>query len=227
VSSRTKALATGLTVLIVTAVFGYWAYNSNKKRDLRAAVIVILHDVSPRIREALTLEVSLPPTGRVGTGAQLEQHVAAVDRRLQQLKRLNGTPDFQLFDAADSYVVTVREILRQQAASNRHRLSLSESLEALRSHMQADDRTGAWVQEAVTAKEQVDKNYREYRVSTEAFSTILGTLTPAQAKIALYVDASTLSDVQLISETRQRTFDATNLAAAEIEKIKELAAQQR
>ena len=36
------------------------------------------------------------------------------------------------------------------------------------------------------------------------------------------MDASTLSDVQLISETRQRTFDATNLAAAEIEKIKEL-----
>lgn len=221
-SSRTKALAIGLTVVILTAVFGYWAYSSNKKRDLRAAVMVILRDVSPRMREALTLEASLPPTGRVGTGAQLEQHAAAVDQRLQQLKRLNGAPDSHLLDAADSYVMTVREILRQQAASNRHRLSLSEGLEALRSHMQADNRTGAWVQEAVTAKERVDKGYREYRVSTEAFSTVLGTLTPAQAKIATYVDASMLSDVQLISETRQRTFDATSLAAAEIDKIKRL-----
>ena len=59
-------------------------------------------------------------------------------------------------------------------------------------------------------------------MSTEAFNTVLSTLTPAQAKIVLYANASTLSDVQLISETRQRTFDATNLAAAEIEKIKEL-----
>ena len=46
--------------------------------------------------------MSLPPTGRVGTGTQLEQHAAAVDRRLQQLKNLNGAPDFQLLDAADS-----------------------------------------------------------------------------------------------------------------------------
>ena len=225
-SSRAKALAIGFTFLIVAAivaaVFGYWAYGSNKKRELRAAVTVILHDVSPRMREALTLEVSLPPTGRVGTGTQLEQHAAAVDRRLQQLKSLNGAPDFQLFDAADSYVVTVREILRRQAASNRHRLALSEGLAALRLHMQADNRAAAWVKEAVTAKERVDQDYREYRVSTETFSTVLGTLTPAQAKIATYVDASTWSDVQLISETRQRTCDATNLAAAEIEKIKEV-----
>jgi hypothetical protein len=209
--------------LIVTAVFGYWAYSSNQKRELRAVITLILHDVSPRMREALSLEVSLPPTGRVGTGAQLEQHAAAVDQRLLQLKGLSGAPDFQLFDAAGSYVLTVREILRRQAASNRLRLSLSESLEALRTHMQADNGTGAWVQEAVTAKERVDGDYRKYRVSTEAFNTVLGTLTAAQAKIASYVEASMLSDVQLISETRQRTFDATNLAAAEIEKIKELA----
>src|SRR5687768_2480649 len=133
-SSRTRTLAIGLAIAILAATAGYWAYSSSQKRELRAAVSVILHDVSPRMREALTLEVSLPPTGRLGTGAQLEQHAAAVDQRLQQLKRLDGAPDFQLFDAADSYLLTVREILRRQAASNRHRQSLSETLEALRAH---------------------------------------------------------------------------------------------
>jgi hypothetical protein len=221
-SSRTKTIVKGLVLLLVAAGFSYWGYAAYKKRELRAAVAAILQDVGPRMRDALTLEVSLPPVGRLGTGPQLEQQAATVDQRLQQLKRMDGKPDFGLYDAADSYVLTVREILRRQAASNRYRESLSESLDALRKHMQSDDRTGAWVTEAVIAKERADKDYREYRIATEAFVTVLATLPAAQAKIVPHVDAAQLVEQQLMDETRKRTLEASAQAAAEIEKLKQL-----
>lgn len=208
--------------MVLAAGAGYWGYSSHKKRELRAAAVAVLQDVSPRIREALTLEVSLPPVGRLGTDTQLEQQAAAVDQRLQQLKAMNGTADPALLDAAESYVLTVREILRKQAASNRHRQSLSRSVDALRKHMQSDDRTGSWVTDAVTAKEHTDQDYREYRISTEAFDTVLGTLPAAQAKIAPYVDTARLVEQQLMNEARKRTLDASNQAAAEIGTIKQL-----
>jgi hypothetical protein len=219
---KPKALAVVVLATLLAAALGYWAYGAHKKQELRLVVAAILADVSPRMREALEIEAGLPAEGRKGLSPQLEQHAAAVDQRLQQLKGMDGTPDLPLFDAADSYVLTAREILRKQAASNQHRESLSQSLEALRTHMRADDRTGGWVKEAVVARERVDREYREYRIATEAFGTVLGTLTAAQTKIARYVDASQLSDVKLIGETRSRTLEALKQLAAEMEQVKQL-----
>ena len=211
-----------VALAMLAAALGYWAYGTHKKQELRRAVAAILADVSPRMREALVIESGLPPEGRVGLGPQLEQHAAAVDQRLKQLKSMEGSPDFPLFDAADSYVLTVREILRRQAASNRHRESLAKDLEALRSHMRADDRSEGWVKAAVAAREQVDGDYREYRIATEAFGTVLDTLTAAQTKIATYVDAAQLSDLRLIAETRSRTLEASKQLAAEMAQVKQL-----
>jgi hypothetical protein len=221
-SSRIKALAAGLAVALLAAGFGYWAYDAQRKKDLHNTVWATLQDVSPRMRDALTLEVSLPPAGRVGTADQLEQHAAAVDTRLNQLKTLDDRGDPGLYRAADSYLVTVREILRKQAATNRSRQSLSQNLEALRKHMQSDDRSGAWVGEAVAAKEKVDKDYRDYRSFADAFNTLLGTLTAEQSKVATHVDSALLCDIDLISAARDRTLAALKDAAAEIEKIRQL-----
>ena len=219
---KPKVLALIVLATLLVAALGYWAYGTYKRQELRRAVSAILADVSPRMREALAIEAGLPVEGRIGLGPQLEQHAAVVDQRLQQLKSMDGTPDLPLFDAADSYVLTVREILRKQAASNLHRESLTQSLEALRKHMRADDRTGGWVTEAVVARERVDRDYREYRIATEAFGAVLNTLTAAQTKIAPYVDASLLSDVRLIGETRSRTLEALKQLAAEMEQVKQL-----
>jgi hypothetical protein len=95
-------------------------------------------------------------------------------------------------------------------------------MEALRKHMQTDDRTGAWVQEAVVARERLDKVHREYRISADAFNTVLGTLTAAQTKITPYVDAAQLSDIQLIGDARNQTLKALSEATAEVEKFKQL-----
>ena len=220
-SSRTKSLVAGLIVVLSAIVFGYYGYyGMQKQRDLRGAMRVMLQETAPHMREALTLEVSLPPAGRMGTADQLERHADAVDHRLQQLKSMDGSPDRAVADATDSYLVTVREILRKQSAANRARQSLSDSLEALRKHMQADDRTGAWVEQAVAAKERADKDYRDYRISAEAFNTVLGTLSDAQTRIAAHVEAQLLCDVELIKAVRDQTVAALSETAGEMAKIR-------
>lgn len=215
-----KSLVAGLIVVLAAIVFGYYGYGVQKQRDLRGAIWVMLQETAPRMREALTLEASLPPAGRMGTADQLERHADAVDQRLQQLKSMDGSPDRAVADATDSYLVTVREILRKQSAANRARQSLSGSLQALRKHMQADDRTGAWVDHAVAAKERADKDYRDYRISAEAFNTVLGTLTDAQTRIAAHVEAQLLCDVDLIRAVRDQTLAALSETAGEMAKIK-------
>jgi hypothetical protein len=179
---RTKAFVMACAALLAAGVLGYWSYDKHRKQALRSGVATILLDVSPRMREALTLEISLPPEGRLGTGNQLDQH----------------------------------------AAANHSRLSLSENMEALRKHMQFDNRTGARVQEAVAAREKVDKDHRDYRISADAFNTVLGTLSAAQTKVEPHIDAAQLCDIKLISDVRDQTLKAVSEAAAEIEKIKQL-----
>jgi len=55
--------------------------------------------------------------------------------------------------AAEDYLLTVRQILREQAASHRYRIQVTASDERLREHMRkAGRRSAAWIDEAVRAK---------------------------------------------------------------------------
>jgi hypothetical protein len=220
-TSKFKTLAFTAAAVLLGGVLGTWVYNYHTQKTYRASVVVLLQDAGQRMGEALTLEAGLPAEGREGIARQLEQHAAAVALDVQHAKALDGAPDRKLGDATDAYLVTVREILRRQAASNRHRIALTASLEALRTHMRSDDRTGRWVTAAVRAREQVDADYREYRRTTEAYGTLLDTLAEAEKKIAPYVDASLLSDSRLIEAARRRTLDALGEAAAEMEQAKQ------
>src|SRR5687767_12226536 len=217
-----KTLALTIAAVVFGGALGNAAYESHKKKVFRASVVALLQDAGQRMQEALTLEAGLPAEGRKGTARQLAQHAAAVALDLQQAKALDGASDHKLADAADGYLVNVREILRLQAASNRHRIALTSSLDALRAHMRADDRTGGWITAAVRARERVDADYRDYRITTEAFGTVLDGLGAAEKKIAPYVDASLLSDPRLIEAARSRTLEALGETAAEMEQVKQL-----
>lgn len=223
-SSRTKVLAAALALALLAGGCGYWSYSTREKRELRAAITAILPDVSARLREGLTLEISLPPVGRVGIGWQVEEQAAAVEQRLQQLKSLKSDPDPALYYATDAYVLTAREILLQQAASNRYRQSLTLSLDALRTHMQSqpEGRTDAWTAQALAAKERVDQDYRDYRGAAKAFDAVLMTLPGAQSRIASQIDAAQAVEQPLIGENHRRSLAAVAEAAAEIEKFTRL-----
>lgn len=220
--SRNKTVAIALVSALAASALGYWGYSAHQKRELHKAVVALVTDTSARLRDALNIEAGLPPADPAATVRKLDEHAAAVDRNLTEIKRMDASRNLALADATDSYLLTVREILRYQASSHWFRLGLSESTQALRDHMRADDRSGSWVREAVRAKEQVNTDYRDYRLASDAFRTLLESFPADQAKIAPYVGASPLIDQNLVGTARERALEVSKQAAGEMEKIKQL-----
>jgi len=216
-----------MAVATVVAVgLGYWGYGAHKVRELNQAAVAALADTNARLREALSLETGLAPAERAQVVNKLDDHVAAVDRHLSKLRGLDAARNRALADAADYFLLSARELLKKQADSQRHRLLLADSAQALREHMRADNHTGAWVQQAVTAKARVNKDYRGYSLATEVLGAMLETFSAAQKRIVPYIEASALIADDLIAGARTRVAEDAVRTAAEMEKMQRLGASR-
>ena len=151
------------------------------------------------------------------------EFAATASRNLETLKRLDAAGNRELVDALDDFLLTSREILSRQAASLRLRRQLSASMQALRDHMRADNRTGAWVREAVQHKDRVEKDYRDYTSTVEALDKVLGSLPGSVSRVASRARAAPLVDASLVEEGRKRTNAALQQATGEVEKIRQMA----
>lgn len=216
--NRTLVIA---VATLVAAGLGYWGYGTYKKRELNQTAVAALADASARLREALNIE-AVAIADRARAAQKLEEHVAAMDSHLKALQGLDTTRNRALADAADHYLFSVREILKKQAESQRHRLLLADSLQALREHMRADNRTSAWVQQAVKAKERVNKDHRGYARAAEALGQFIETYPASQARITPYVGAAALIPDELTDKARQGVLASAKQAAAEVEKMDRL-----
>jgi hypothetical protein len=92
--------------------------------------------------------------------------------------------------------------------------------------MRADNHTSAWVQQAVKAKERVNKDYRGYSLATEVLGTMLETFSAAQKRIVPYIEASALIADDLIAGARTRVAEDAVRMAAEMEKMQRLGASR-
>jgi hypothetical protein len=219
-SSRT------IVVVVVAAVaaagLGYWGYGAYKTRELRGAVGTVLKGAGERMREALSLQAGQLPPDRAEATKQVEGHVAALDKSIDQFKRLPLGRDRALTDAADSYLVTVREILRTQARMYRAYRLHTESLDSLRDHLRVDDRRGAWVTGAVRSKERAERDFRDYRLANSAYATLLGSFPTEQKKIESAVPREGLAAPDQITRARERAIAVGNESAAEMDKVRKL-----
>lgn len=215
------AVALGLA-----AVLGYWGYSSHQKREYDKGVIALVADTSVRLRDALNIETAPPTADRPSFIRKLDEHALSADRNIQTLKARGSGTNTALADAADDYMVTSREIMKRQAESRRRRLALDENARMLGEHMRRDNRTGAWVQEAVKAKERVNKEYREYQLAAEALDKLLGSFTASQAKILPYVDPKLAIADTFVGEARRQAREDVRLTAAKFEKLQQLAASR-
>jgi hypothetical protein len=214
--SRAKLIAVALCVLIAAAA-GWWGYGEHQKRELRKAIVALVADTGARLRRALAATAESPEAAR-----KLEEDAAAADRNLAALKGMNAAREQALADSADDYLLTGREILKRFAHVQRYRRLLSESLQALLDHMRADDHTGAWVQEAVKARERANKDHRDLGLAAGALDQLLQSFPASQKKIAPFVGPTVLIEDSVIEAARARALDAAKQAAAEIEKTRRL-----
>lgn len=221
-SSRTVIMAA--VGLFVVAAVGYVGYSAFKARELSRTSLTALIDTNARLREALSIEAGPPPADRAQIAKKLDEHAAAVDQHLKEFKRLDAARNPVLADAADFYLLGAREILKKQADSHRYRLAFGASSGALREHMRSDNRTSAWVQQAVKVKERVNKDYRGYNLNAVALGQFLETLSAAQKRIAPYIEPSSLLGEDLITRAHKQVVEETERMADEMETLSRLGA---
>jgi hypothetical protein len=222
--SARRTLVIAIVAVVLAAGLGYWGYSAYKKRELRGGIAELLKDAGGRMREALTAETGPAPASQEEFARKLDEHIAAVEKLQTRFNQLGASRDRVLADDADNLLVGLREILRRQAASHRLYQLHVDSLQALHDHMRADNRTGAWVQQAVRAKERAEKDFRDYRLAVAAFATQLGALPAAQKKVGAHVDPAPLLDEGLIRKAREQALENAARANAEMEKMRAMLA---
>lgn len=207
-------LIAGAAVLM--AILAYWGYATYKKRELDTTIVAAVGDASQRLRSALTLTAGPPQAITMQAAEKIGLDADDVDRELQALRSAGGASDMALVDAADSYLLTARELLKRISGSHKQRLMLADSMQALHDHLRVDTRTGAWVSEAVRGKARMDKDFRGFRIDTEIADKLLESFPEAQNRIAPYVGAGALIDEKLLADARQRA--SAELKRASVEK---------
>jgi hypothetical protein len=213
---RAKLFVVALAVLVATAA-GWWGYGEHQKREQHKAIVALLLDTAAQLKAglAVTAEGSEP-------ARKLDEQAAGADRNLVALKNMDTSRQTALAESADDYLLTSREILKRVATVQRYRLLLAESLQALADHMRADDHSGAWVQQAVKARERANKDHRDLGLAAGALDQLLQSLPASQKKIAPYVEPAALVENGAIETARARTLETTKRATAEIEKATRL-----
>jgi hypothetical protein len=218
---KAKTVVLAVVAIAVAAGIGYWGHGAYKTRELRGSVAALLKNAGNQMREALALQAGPLSADRTAPAKQLDGHIASVDKSIDQFKRLRLERDRALTDAADGYLVTVREILRAQARMYRAYQMHTESLQSLRDHMRVDDRRGAWVTAAVRAKDRAERDFRDYRLANSAYATMLGSFPTDQKKIESAAREA-LVDPDQVGRARERAIALGKEAAAEMEKARKL-----
>jgi hypothetical protein len=219
---RTKTVVMVFAAVGTTSAFGYWGYGELRAYQLRDEITALVTDASLRVQTALSAR--LPPATMQNPAVlrRFYEHAEAVDAHFRRLDAENTAPVADLANAADDYLLTSREILLRWASSQRYRVKLSGSIQALQDHMRADDRTADWISAAVRAKEQVEEDYRDYNRAVDALSTLLETFPAARDRMAPHVDGALLADKKVIATARTKALAASAAAQDEMEKIRQL-----
>ena len=203
-----------IAAIAIIVAIGAWSYSAYRTYTTRTAVIALVTGAGERLKPALTVQPS-EQADFEGGAQTLEKDVAA-------LRKLDTGSMLPLADAADGYLVTVREILKRRTAMRSVRERQVKELEALTQHMQSDRGKAAWPREAVRLKDNVDREFRDYRIATESYATLLESLPGAQAKITEHVKSVWLADEKAIRDARAAALDALARSDENIRKVIQL-----
>jgi hypothetical protein len=217
--SRPKPLVIALAVAVV-AIIAYWGFTAHKKRELDNTITACVQDASQRLRSALTVTAGPAEAITMQVAERISTDAEEVDRRLRAIKKMESSSNFALIDVADSYLLTVREILRRLAGSHRNRLLLAESTQALRDHIRIDTRTGTWVSEAVRSKARMDKDFRDYRIDSEMADKLLQSFLKEEKKAASFLGRADMIEEKLIDAARSRASTALKQAAVQTQSFR-------
>ena len=221
----TRTTALGLAALVAVSALGYWGVSAYRKGQLQKAVTALVKDSSERLQAALAVEMEAVSGDTAQVVGKLDDHAQEVDKHVIELRGMSASPNRALVDAAEEYILTVRQILRNQAASHRYRIQVTASERALRDHMRTSNRrSGTWIQQALRAKDRLEKDYFDYRLSVDTFGRLLESYPATRKKLALQVGAGLLVEETVAANARKRALANSRRADDDVERARQLAA---
>ena len=220
-----KAVAWALAALLALAAAGTWAWSAHKKRELRGAVAELLLDATRRFDDALAVESAPASADGAQTVRKLDDQAQEVDRHVLELHGLSVSADRALAEAAEDYLLTVREILRRQAATHRYGIQVAASDAALRDHMRgAGRRSKGWIDEAVRLKDRMEKDYFDYHLAADAFGRLLDSYPATREKLAAQRPAAAPTPDETVRAARKRAAQSAKRIDDEMRQARQLAA---
>jgi len=222
--ATTRRAVFALAAILIVSGLGYWGVGAYRNAQMQKGVSALVSDSSRRLEAALALEAEAGSASSPQTVGKLDEHAQEVDRHVIELHDFGESRNRALVSAADEYMLTVRQILRQQAASLRYRLQVTASETALREHMRTSGRrSAAWIDEAVRAKDRMERNFFDYRVSAEALERLLASYPSARKGIAAQIGVPLLPD-EVVADARRRSSVNLKRITTNVEQARQLAA---
>ena len=216
-AGTTKRTAILAVSVLAVALIGYWGYGAYQQRQLNSSVGAALKAPAGHLRAAVAIEGGSAPADRLELAKKLDGYAAEADGAIARVKALPVQRNRVLTDDADAYLVTVREVFRKQAVMNRSYQLHTDSLRALNEHMRTDNRTGAWVVQAVAAKERAERDFRDYRMAATAYVMLLEGLPATEKNVVRVIGAESLAPPEQLTQVRAKVLAGVKNAEKELD----------
>ena len=204
--------------LLAVALLAFWAFTVYQKREARNDVITLVKDASEDLRASFKAHAASETAPR----AEAEARAAAADARVKALRGIKSESMRPLSDAADDYLITVREILRRDADMAGSGERLSSSLRTFSEHMQADRGMRTWPDEAVRMREAVVKELRDHRIAVESYAVLVESFPASQLKVAARIEPVLLIEEKTVTTAREQVLGVFARAEKDITRLTRL-----
>lgn len=206
--------------VLLLAVIGiaYWGYSGYKQREMQAVVAALVADATSRLRDALQ-----PRAAGAGALEPLEGQFKALAGIAQRLAQLETWRDPPLGEAAQQYVDEAHALLRRQLAVQRASDQLRIDLNALTEHIgTVGGRSSDWIREAVKLKQQLDRDFFDFRLAEGGLQKGLQALPDARRQLAPLLAATPLIEDGPLADARKRLDQASAQFAQQVEAARKL-----
>ena len=206
-------------VLVLAALgLAWWGYSAYKKRELQGAVVALVADATSRVRDALQVRESGAAELEL-----LEGHFKTLTAATQRFSGLEPWRNPPLADAAQQYLDEAHALLRRRSAVQRSRDAVLADVTALSGHIHAArGRSSDWIREAVALKQQMDRDYFDYRLAEGGLQKSFQTLPNARRQLAPLIAPMPLMEDGPFVDARNRLTETSAQLAQQVEAARKL-----